>query len=163
MGTFKLGVLGGVLFMILGCKDEQAEQAKAQAAAASAAAVNALVAQQESKMAERVALTATPDKFLQVSNVEVDRGLLGMGGRQLFGFTVMNRSHFAVTDIEGETKWLAANGASFGSTPFSIRGSIPAADTKVFSTKTGTLVSPGKVENPAANQTITFRHVTVMD
>jgi hypothetical protein len=57
-------------------------------------------------------------------------------------------------------EWHDATGALLGTMPVSLKGSVLAGDTKVFSTAAGTLATGG-VEGKGAHATIKWTHVAV--
>jgi hypothetical protein len=81
----------------------------------------------------------------------------------LVSLTVSNASHFPVGDLRGEITWTDVRGVSLGTATFLLKGSLPAGATKTFSTADGSLASPGAVEGVAAQSTVSFTRVSVLN
>jgi hypothetical protein len=77
-----------------------------------------------SQAEERLNLISNPSLYLQTYDREYSGEDGGVGDRQLTAVTVMNRSHFAVRDLQGDVVWLDGAEQRIGSTPFSLRGTI---------------------------------------
>ena len=148
-------VVIGIGFSV-GCETHADRQRQAEAVAAE------LRAQERAReRAERVSVLENPGSVLQTSDLKYfDRGFIN-SYRQLTGITVLNTSRFALNNVRGEVDWLGADGAKFGSVPFTLKGSIPAGDTKVFSDSSGTLQS-GTVQGDAKRATIRFTAVEIV-
>jgi hypothetical protein len=167
-----------VSLALAGCNDklEQQQHDQAIAAAAASAAAAAAAAQAEKDKTAAVATAATkaqaatelradvqqhPGKYLQVSNLQdKDKGIIN-SYRQLTGMTVLNTSKFALNNLSGSVNWLDDNGASTGTTPFTLSGSIPAGATVTFSTAAGTMTS-GTLQSKATKQQVTFAPATIV-
>jgi hypothetical protein len=170
------------LLAIVSCKNEQ-EQKQHDQAVASAAAIQAAALQQQKDMAvasaaaaqaladdkaaklkaaadARAAVQQHPDAYLKTSNPQTDNGLFN-NKRLLTTVTVLNTSHFALTDLSGTVSWTDGTGASIGTTPFSLAGSIAPGATMTFATANRTL-SSGAAISGKANPQITFTHVTIV-
>jgi hypothetical protein len=139
---------------------EQAEASKKeQARAMQQAAEQAEVKRKEQ---ERAGVLENPGQFLKISDVQIhDEGIL-TAYRQLSGFTLTNRSPLPLHEIKGTVEWINESGESTGSTPFSIRGALPAGDMKTFSTRDGTLKS-GTLQSAATRTRIAFEHVAIVE
>jgi hypothetical protein len=77
-------------------------------------------------------LISNPSLYLQTYDREYSGEDAGAGDRQLTAVTVMNRSHFAVRDLQGDVVWLDGAEQRIGSTPFSLRGAIGAGTVRRF-------------------------------
>jgi hypothetical protein len=73
----------------------------------------------------------------------------------------MNRSKFAVTNVSGEVDWMKGD-VKIGSTVFSLVGSIPAGDTKMFATTNSTLTST-TIRGAADSQVVRFTQVEIVE
>ncbi len=157
--------LSAGMLMLSGCKSDAQQQAESAAASASAAALAvqaAQLAQAATKARDKSSLQANPEAYLETSDIKsFDKGIINRY-RQLVGVTVLNKSHFAVNNLQGEVNWTDPQGKSFGTTPFSLKGSIPAGATVRFSTESGTLTS-GTLEGEAAKVVLKFTHMDVID
>jgi hypothetical protein len=159
--TSYVEVMALFVMLIGACTTPQDRKQEQQAAAASAAAA-ALQLQQAQQAAEKARLRSQPDLFLQTSNLTYyDKGIIN-DYRQLTGVTVLNKSKYPVNNLQGEVDWIGSNGAKAGSVPFTLSGSIPAGDTKTFSSAAGTL-SNGTLETSASRAAIRFTHVDVVE
>jgi hypothetical protein len=148
----------------------QAEKDKdTTAAAASQAAVQAAALQAQRDTTDRAKaaadlrsdVQANPGKYLQVTNSQAyDKGLIN-SYRQLTSLTLLNKSSFALTDLKGSVDWEDASGASTGTTPFTLVGSIPAGATLTFSTANGTMTS-GTLQTKTNKTQIKFTHATIV-
>jgi hypothetical protein len=119
---------------------EEAQRHEQEAQTAAAAAKQAALAEiEKAKKQEISALASSPGNYLEWSDPKTfDEGII-QDYRRLTGITILNKAHFAVTDIQGNVTFTDDDGHPFGAMPFSITGSIPAGDTKVFGS--GTLTS----------------------
>jgi hypothetical protein len=70
----------------------------------------------------------------------------------------LNKSHFALRNIQGSVDWVDGNGKVFGSTAVTLAGSIPGGDTKHFSTDDQSMTST-TLESAAAKYRLKFTHV----
>ena len=140
----------------IGCETEADRQRQAASVAAQ------LRAQEMAReRAERSNVLQNPGGVLQTSDLKYfDRGFLN-SYRQLTGVTVLNTSKFPLNNLRGEVDWLAEDGAKFGSVPFTLKGSIPAGDTKVFSESNGTLTS-GTLQGNAKRARLRFTSVEIV-
>lgn len=142
-----------------GYRQRVADEANAQAAAL-------LLAEQQAEEKRRADLRAAvlenPGRYLEESELKYfDKGIIN-NYRQLTGFALLNKSPFALRDLRGHVEWLNDNGEPAGSTPFSLKGSIPAGDTKRFSTDSGTMKS-GTIESSASKARVTFSHAAIVE
>jgi hypothetical protein len=179
MTKFKACSAAFPLFVLFACHGDGAKQdthtnegtalaqAQASASAAISEAAEALAAASAARVRttadERMALAAMPENYLKTSNATPSQEEVARHHLQLSSLTVSNTSRFSVDDLRGEVAWVDARGASVGSSPFSLKGSLLAGETKTFSATEGTLASPGKVEGVATQSTIAFRRVTVLN
>jgi hypothetical protein len=107
---------------------------------------------------DRRQLAANPDPLLEESEVGIfDKGIVS-DYRELISVSVLNKSHVAVHNLSGIVEWLDDSGRTFGVTPFSLKGSIVAGDTKGFSKEVGTLTTGGTVQAAATKARLTFTH-----
>ena len=110
---------------------------------------------------EKAHVQRAPDDFLETSDLGYyDEGIIN-DYRTLRTVTVLNKSRLSLNNLRGEVDWYSATGAKFGSVPFSVSGSIPAGDTKVFSTTSGTLTN-GTIRGAAKFARVRFTHVEVV-
>jgi hypothetical protein len=122
----------------------------------------ARAAQQQALVDAKAALRANPTRFLKLADIGVyDKGIIN-SYRQLTRLSLLNASDFAVTDVRGEVDWVDAAGNRIGSTVVALAGSIPAGDTKTFSTADGTLQS-GTLQGNATTQSVRFTSVTIVE
>jgi len=111
---------------------------------------------------EKKALRDTPDSFLITSNLEYyNKGIIN-DYRQLIKVSVLNRSKFPVGGLSGDVEWYDDNGGKFGSTTFALGGSIPAGDTKNFSTEDGSMTST-TIQGGAKKAVVKFTHVEIIE
>jgi hypothetical protein len=75
---------------------------------------------------------------------------------------LLNKSQFPLRDLKGAVEWKNEKGESIGSTPFTLKGSIPSGDTKAFSSSAGTL-SSGTIEGNANRVELKFTHVEIVE
>ena len=159
-----LGVVGVGAYLVYDAQASgQARQERvAQQQVAQRQAVEAAkVAAQEQKAQEINAIISAPGSYLQASDYQTfDKGIVN-SYRQLTGITILNTAHYAVTDIQGNVTFLDDQGRQFGTLPFSLRGSIPAGATQVFSARDGTLNS-GTLQGKASKLSVAFTHVRVI-
>ena len=107
---------------------------------------------------DRRQLVTNPEPLLEESNLEIfDKGLVN-NYRELLSVDVLNKSHVAVRNLSGTIQWMDANGATFGWTPFWIKGSIVAGDTKRFAKEGGTLLTGGTIQGSAVAAVLVFTH-----
>jgi hypothetical protein len=108
-------------------------------------------------------LSTQPDTLLETSDLKYyDKGIIN-DYRQLVGVTVLNKARYcAVRSAQGDVQWLDAQGARFGSTPFTLGKSIPAGATQRFSTDEKTLTS-GTIQGGAVKAKIAFTRVDVIE
>jgi hypothetical protein len=170
----KVGLLGGALLLVSGCKGGEAGQVTAQSAAIAEAQAGVSVAMSQAAAAlaaasaprprtatdERLALAAMPEIYLKTSDVKSDEKAAINHYLQMTSVTVSNTSHFSVSDLQGTVTWASTSGMSVASSPFSLTGSILPGETKTFSTTAGTLRSPG-AQGVAAQSSISFRRVAI--
>jgi hypothetical protein len=91
--------------------------------------------------AERRSIAASPGSVLEALKYNTyDEGITN-DYTQLSAITILNRSKYGLRKISGMAEWLDDSGNLVGATPFEVGGSIPAGDTKTFSTQNGTLTS----------------------
>ncbi len=168
MHDFGLGVRASLVAAALivgGCdlfkdeRQEKAEKAKQQAQQVETAQEALKRSQQE----ECKKLAATPDALLETSGLQYhDKGIIN-DYRQLTGLTVLNKARYcAVRSAEGDVTWLDAQGRRFGSTPFTLRKSIPAGATERFSVDEKTMTC-GTLEGAGVTATIKFTRVDVIE
>lgn len=102
-----------------------------------------------------------PNAFLRATETRYyDRGIV-RGYRQLSGIRVINQSKYcAVYDIHGTVEWFDANGASLGTTNFSLDRTINAGDTEPFSMTDGSLTS-GTIAGAATSGNVKFTSASV--
>jgi len=117
----------------------------------------------EAKKAQEIrAIIQSPSGFLQPSSMGTSDNGGSNGSNQLTRIAVLNRSHFAVNNIQGSVEWLGPNGGSLGVTSFNLAGSLPAGETKVYSTAQHSLTSTA-LEGPAGTLRVVFTHVDVIE
>jgi hypothetical protein len=110
----------------------------------------------------KAALRTDPTRFLKARDVGVyDKGIIN-GYRQLVRVSLLNASAFPVADIRGDVDWIDGTGSRIGSTTFTLTGSIPAGETKGFSTADGSLQS-STLEGNAAAQSVRVTSVTIVE
>ncbi len=115
--------------------------------------LQAALAAKEKK--EKQDLRAHPQRYLESSETMYrDDGIIN-SYRQLSSMRVMNKSAFAVRDVSGEVDWLTEQDQKVATMPFTLKGSLPAGDTKTFSLKDGTL-SNGTVKTGATKAQVRF-------
>jgi len=155
-----------------GCKGEEEQRRETAALAAQIAKEQErLRAEEELRKAEeekrrldteKERVVATPSQFLESSELEYfDKGIIN-DYRQLTSARVLNKSRFALRDIQGEVDWIDDNGQKVGSVPFFLKGSIPAGDTKHFTKEGGTLIN-GTLETSANRAKIRFTSVKLVE
>jgi hypothetical protein len=174
----KLDALCGAFLVVMACKDNPSGQVKAREdsdLAEAQAAVSTVVSEAAQALAaasaarprtpndERLGLAAMPENYLQTSDVKSTKKAGPHPSLQLVSLTVSNTSHFSVRDLRGEITWTDARGAGLGSATFSLRGSIAAGETKTFSAQAGSLASPGVVEGVAAQSSVSFTQVNILN
>jgi hypothetical protein len=116
----------------------------------------------EAQVDEKVLITMFPNNYLEVKHREYyDKGIIN-DYRTLTSMTVLNRSRHAIHEMSGEVDWLDAQGRKFGSVPFTLKGSIPAGDTKTFTSDAGTLTN-GTIQGDAKHAQIRFTRVSVVE
>lgn len=117
-------------------------------------------AQEEKEATDRARLIATPDQFLETSNlVYHDEGIIN-DYRTLTKVTILNKSRFPVHKLSGEIDWF--DGArKIGSMPLTLTGSVPAGDTKTFASSDGTLQN-GTLQGKATAAKIRFTNVAIV-
>lgn len=100
--------------------------------------------------------------MLETSGLQYyDKGIIN-DYRQLTGITVLNKARYcAVRSAEGDVTWLDDQGRRYGSTPFTLRRSIPAGGTQRFSTADQTMTS-GTLECSGRRAQISFTRVDVV-
>lgn len=119
-------------------------------------------AQAQALEREKQALRDTPDSYLITSEPGYyNKGIIN-DYRQLIKVSVLNRSKFPVGGLSGDVEWYSDNGAKFGSTTFSLSGSIPAGDTKIFSTENGSMSST-TIQGDAKKAKVKFTHVEIIE
>jgi hypothetical protein len=104
----------------------------------------------------------SPSAFLQPSSMGTSDSSAVPHDNRLTRVAVLNRSHFALNNIQGSVEWLGPNGAALGLTTFNLVGSLSAGETKVYSTADHSLTSTG-LEGPAGTLRIMFTHVDVIE
>jgi hypothetical protein len=174
----KLDVLCGALLAVMACKndhpgsvqtrdDSDLLEAQAAASAAVSEAAQALAAasapRRRTANDERIEIGAMPENYLKTSNVRSDDKGGPHHSLQLVSLTVSNTSHFPVGGLRGEISWTDVRGASLGTATFLLKGSLPAGETKTFSTADGSLASPSVVEGVAAQSTVSFTRVSLLN
>jgi len=111
---------------------------------------------------EKVALRRTPARFFEITETSFhDKGIVN-SYRQLLQATVLNKSHFAVTDVSGDVVWSMDDGTSIGSTTFALAGSLPAGETKVYRIGDGTLTA-GTIQGAATKWKVRVTHVEIVE
>ena len=152
----QIAILASVSLPLLACETQADRQRQAAAVAAE------LQSQQRAQeAAERARVAQNPDEYLQTSDMKVfDRGIIN-SYRELTGVTVLNKSKYPLDNLRGEVDWLSEDGAKYGSVPFTLKGSIPAGDTKVFSNSAQTLAS-GTVMGNARRARLRFTHAEIV-
>lgn len=123
----------------------------------------AMETEAERKKAQEIGqLLQNPSAFLQPSSMgTTDKGGSGHSN-QLVRIAVLNRSRYAVSDVQGRTDWFGSDGASLGSTTFNLTGTIPASTTKVFTTADHSLTGT-TIEGTSGTMRVTFTHVEVIE
>jgi hypothetical protein len=122
----------------------------------------AKIAEAQEKAQEKAQVVANPTAFLETSNEAIfDKGIINTY-RQLSKVTVLNKSHFALRNIQGSVDWLDESGNTLGSTAVTLAGSIPAGDTKSFSTEDHSMSST-TLQGKAAKYLLKFTHVDIID
>jgi hypothetical protein len=151
-------------------QEQQASDAKrnevvaaALATAARERAAEQLRVEEAARVAQaREQLVKSPSTYLEASDVRYfDKGIVN-DYRQITQMRVLNKSKFPVTDVQGEVDWTDDAGRKTGSVPFSIRGSIPAGDTKQFAAQDGSLTN-GALQTSVTHAAVRFTHVTIVE
>lgn len=162
-----IAVVGGFGYVLYQQQAAEAaheqEQQAAEAAHEQALAMQRAAEEAEAKRKadQRAQVLQNPNGFFDVSEVVYfDKGIIN-DYRQLSAFTLLNKSPYPLHEMNGTIEWVKDNGESAGSTPFSLKGSIPAGDTKKFSKNDGTLES-GTLQSDAANYRLKFEHVAIV-
>jgi hypothetical protein len=160
MLRFRLGLLA---LAIAGCNNNPGAGTTAGAPATDPkldlAAENAAEAK---KTQEIRAIIQSPSAFLQPSSMGTSDNGGSNGSNQLTRIAVLNRSHFAVNNIQGSVEWLGPNGGSLGVTSFTLAGPLPAGETKVYSTAEHSLTSTA-LAGPAGTLRVMFTRVDVVE
>lgn len=146
-----------LMVALLACKSQQEEQRQKEKQVETAQ--EALARTQREECAR---LRNSPESLLETSGlVYYDKGIIN-DYRQLTGMTVLNKARYcAVRSAEGDVTWTDEQGRRFGSTPFSLKKSIPAGATEKFSTEDGTLTS-GTLQASAKKAQVKFTRVDVI-
>ena len=111
---------------------------------------------------EKQRLVTSPSLFLETSEPGYfDKGIIN-DYRQLIAVSVLNKSKYPVKNIRGDVDWVNDDGASVGSMPFSLKGSIPAGDTKRFTESAGTLAN-GTIQSSAKRARINITHIEIIE
>ncbi|TKD09152.1 hypothetical protein [Polyangium fumosum] len=119
-------------------------------------------AEKEAIQQAKLRILRDPSSVLVADNLGYfDKGIIN-SYRQLVKMSVLNKSKYALGSIEGEVDWLDDNGHKVGSVPFTLKGSIPAGDTKWFSKDAGTL-SNGTLQTNATRTRIRFTRVQLIE
>jgi len=141
--------------------NKEAQQAASAAAVQAAAHALAEAKEDEQKAAAeaRADVLANPGKYLKASDPRTyDKGIIN-SYRQLVGLTVLNTSKFPLTNVTGTVTWMSG-GATLGTTPFQITGSIAPGQSESFTQAAGTLSAPTTIQGAATPQ-IAFTHATI--
>jgi hypothetical protein len=119
-------------------------------------------AEAQKKAQEKAQISANPASVLETSGVEVfNKGIINPY-RQLTKLTVLNKGHFALRNVQGSVEWFDPSGNTLGSTSFSLTGSIPAGDTKRYSTEDQTM-SSSTLQGKGEKYRLKFTHVDIID
>ncbi len=124
--------------------------------------VGAQKAAEDKKAQEIRQLIQSPSAFLQPSSMGTSDNSADNRENRLTRIAVLNRSHFTVSSIQGRVEWLGPNGGALGATSFTLAGSLPAGETKVYSAAEHSLTSTA-LEGPAGTMRVTFTHVDVIE
>jgi len=114
-------------------------------------------AQAQQQQQERAQIASNPDPFLEESDVQIAHTGFINDYFAVKSFSLLNRSHFPLRDIRGMVEWLDSSGNVMGTTAFSLGGSLPAGDTKHYSTGDGSLASV-TIKGQADKARMTFTH-----
>ena len=105
---------------------------------------------------------AAPSRYLQASDLKYyDQGIIN-DYRQVVQLSVLNRSTLAVQNLAGQVDWYDKSARLVGSIPLSLKGSIAAGATQIFSTQSGTLEN-GTIKTNATNARIRFTQVATVE
>jgi hypothetical protein len=115
------------------------------------------------KKAQEIAqIIQSPSAFLQPSSMGTDEKGTGKHHDQLVRIAVLNRSDFALSNIQGSAQWLDSSGSFVGSTTFNLAGVLPAGSTKIYLTADRSMTST-TLEGPGATMRVTFTHADVIE
>jgi hypothetical protein len=164
-----VGVVVGAVGMTAACnldlrnEDQKArEEAQARQLAAVDAAREAERRAAEAKEREKQNLRQQPDRYLSTSGVLYhDKGIIN-DYRQVIGMTVLNRSAYPVTSLQGEVEWQTNAGQVVGKMPFTLTGSVPAGGTVQFSESAGTLQN-GTIQTSATRALVRFTSLQIVE
>jgi|HubBroStandDraft_1064217.scaffolds.fasta_scaffold06692_12 hypothetical protein len=117
----------------------------------------------EQKKAQEIReVIRNPSAFLQPSSMATSDNSTVNRDNRLTRVAVLNRSHFAVNNLQGSVEWIGPNGAALGLTSFNLVGSLAAGETKVYSTADHSLTST-TLQGPAGTIRVMFTHVDVIE
>ena len=154
-------VLLALLPVALGCKSE-AQQVADQEALVRKAEENLKREAALKEAALKRQIRSTPGAFLEATDLGAfDKGVLN-SYRQLTKVTVKNKTRYALDGIKGEVEWLDDQGVVREKTLVRLKRSIPAGDTKVFSTGDGSMDS-GTTESHAHKYVLKFTSASVIE
>jgi hypothetical protein len=152
----RIAAVGLIAVLLTACNTEADRQKQA-----ALTAEQLLAKQKAAAAAERLNVVRNPNDYLKTSDFKsLDRGIIN-SYRELTSVTVLNTSKYPLNNLSGEVDWLAEDGSKFGSVPFTLKGSIPAGDTKEFSTEAHTLVS-NTVKGNAKRLRVRFTNVEIV-
>jgi hypothetical protein len=126
------------------------------------AAAQARAEESSRKEREKASIRQDPSRYLESSDLEYfDKGILN-DYRQLTRISILNKSNYALRNIAGEVDWVNGEGEKVGSVPFTVKGSIPAGDTKRFSKDAHTLQN-GTLQTSAKRARIRFTQAEIVE
>ncbi len=145
--------------ILAGCKDYSRAPDPEKKADLKEAAENVA---EEKEAKEKRDLVNDPARFLEVVDWTYrDDGIIN-SYRQMATVRVINKSKYAVRDVAGEVDWLDAQDQKLASMPFSLKGSIPAGDTKQFALSDRTLTN-GTVKLAAKKGRVRFLSLRLVE
>jgi hypothetical protein len=157
-GVIALAIVGGLVLLIAvggGAVWLMGQSASSSPTGGSPAAGDPAPPTETPEERDSRQLAMNPDPLLEESDVEYhDKGIIN-DYRQLAAVSVLNKAHVAVRNMEGTVEWLGDDDRMVGSTPFTLKGFLPAGGTKRFTTADGTLTA-GTIQGAASKARLTF-------
>jgi hypothetical protein len=167
------------LFVLAGCKDEEAEERARQAALAERAALKAEIGAEveaaaaakaaaekkraeEERAAARQDVVSNPAKYLATSGIHYfDKGIIN-SYRDVDSIVVTNNSSFPVKNLVANLEWSDQAGNPLGSVPATMKGTVAAGESKTFTTASGTLQTR-TLAGAGVNVRVTWSSVSLAD